>query len=247
MQDIIIKDVGAFCDFLKAIIAISPSQEFIITPEGCRVRAVNELSTIRAFISTDAVTSAKEITFCLNETFKLSKALTKIYEFNGKDLTDEKISFDNTFIYYNSNGYKFKFATVKRKVVERCLTDDIVTNLEYDYGFEMEQSVFKNLMNTATICSTDGTKVYFYKEDETVIADIDDKVDAYADSVSLPVSKIFDGNWSTPICTKLDIFRLFNVIGAEKVKIYATAQRALLVEGELNGLKMKLVTGIVKK
>jgi hypothetical protein len=247
MKDIKIKDVGEFCDFLKSITQISFAQEFIIDSEGCRVKSVNDFSTIRAYISTNTLTSEEEVTFCLGETFKLAKALTKIYEFNGKKLVDQTLSYDGTYVYYNSNGYKFKFATIKRKAIERNLTDDITTTLEYDYGLVLDSATFKNILTTSSIAAKEGTKVYFYREGENILVDIDDKVDVSSDSISLPVSKDFDGEWVKPLCTKLEIFRLFNVIDADSIKIYSTVQKTLTIESTKNNLTLKIVTGLVKR
>lgn len=239
--------MGVFSDFLKSITSISQCQEFKLSPDGCRVGTVNDMSSLRAYIETSIISSDREVTIPLKETYKLSKAVSRIYDLNDKDLKDQEMEFDGTFLRYNSGGYKFNFSTISRKVISKYIADDLKNEMVSDYGFKIDRKTFRNILTTSQICADDGTKVYFYKEDGKILVDIDDKATDNSDSISMPISEDFYGEWHSPFQCKLDVFRMFNVINSEEVNICATTSRVIQVTASTSDIDLKLITGITKK
>jgi len=219
MSKIIIKNVKYLDRFLKSITKFVPSCKFDIDADKCSVRSQNV--SARAFFTTNVITSESEISFCLSDLTKLYQSIKTLADFKEDD-SDCVINYDGTFLRMK-DIVSFKLTTVKEDVVRDTVTSDIKTQLKPVFGFKLRNAIM-NKMNSMQFMSQDSTpKVYIYKQKikgkDVIIGEIDNKVQQLVDSISIPLSNSFFGEWETSIITDLDSFGLWNPLTADDINV----------------------------
>ena len=102
--ELIVSNLELFIRYLGAINRLVPSCRFDINSEGCNVMGLYEFKTIRAFFTTNILTSDETTSFCLDELQKFLKSMQTVGEFED---SIQPLTYDGTFLKY-SNQVKFK-------------------------------------------------------------------------------------------------------------------------------------------
>jgi hypothetical protein len=248
-MNLVVNNPEHFTEFLTAIIKIIPSHKFDINSDGCTIRSVNEYATVRGFFKTQSITSDSDVSFCLSDTTKLLRIFQYIKDLNKPESLTSPVTleYDNTFLRYNKNGMKFKFSTIKDQVIEKFITNDLTTQLTDVYGLNINSDIIKKILSMSSITSTEDPKLYLYKEGEVIVGEVDDKTNRLTDSIAIPISKNYFGDWNTPISIKLDIFRLFGIIHSDEIKVALTDKKVLEVNSTSSAVQMRLIANILKR
>ena len=232
-RNIIIKDIDYFSSFLSTLIKFVPSCQFIVDKNSTKVNALNDAHTIRAFFETNSVVtdSEEELNFCLNDVSKLLKAINLI---KGND-TKESITlqYDETFITYDGTTC-FKFKVIKEKIIEQYITKPITALLATVFKFKTSVAKIKQVIQANSIVSQEESKVYMYMKENKVIAEIDDKQNAFNDSIGLPIADaILEGHLGKVTCIKFSDFILFSILPAEDIFIKLTDKNVFEIEANI--------------
>lgn len=214
-----VKNVEGFAEFLSSVIKIVPSCKFCLTPSGCRISAINDNKTIRAFFATDALSADEECDFSFVELSTLLKAVKLISEVG--ELTESELNFDGSFISH-AGKVKFKLKVSKAEAVERFITSELKTDLQPAFSFATTSDVIRRISSLLSIAQEDSSRVYFSKNGDDVIAEMDDKTNAMANSVALPISNESDGDFKVTAVSYAN-FKLFGVLDAAVKVTYTTA------------------------
>lgn len=250
---ILISNIDLFERLLHSINKLVPACKFEITKDKCEICGYNDSTVIRAFFETDIIKSSDEcFSFCISKLANFYKSVQLISEFNNKK--DEKsiiLDYDGTFIKY-SNNTKFKFSTVKEETVEKYISPRLKVSLDKIYGCTINNILIKKLASLSCISNDEKVKVYLYKENDSIFGEIDNKQLRISDSVAIPITKDFYGNWDSIIITSLDSFRMFNILDTESIKLHMTDKKALYIENQLtdknnNYIKVILISSVLKE
>jgi len=219
MSKIIVKNVKYLDRFLKSITQFVPSCKFDIDSDKCVVRSQN--LSARAFFTSNVIVAESEISFCLSELGKLYQSIKTLSDFKESD-KECVITYDGTFLRMK-DVVSFKLTTVKEDVVRDNITADLKTQLTPVFGFKLRNAVM-NKMKTMQFMSQDTTpKVYIYKDKigsvDTIVGEIDNKIQQLTDSIAIPLSTTFFGDWETSVITDLESFGLWNPVSADDINV----------------------------
>jgi hypothetical protein len=205
---------------IGAISKLVESCEFDIDNDGCVVRSTNRVE--RAFFKTDVLKTAESgesVQFCPMNLTKMRKSIQTLMDFSKED-GGHSLEYDGTFVKLNGI-VKFKFKTVKRSTIEDMITVDIKTELETYCSFKLNNVLFKKLMKMAFVSDDEeiDPKIYIYKENNAIVGEIDDKTEDLMDSISIPISTNFDGDWTVPLIITMSTFKTWNLLDAKDVLV----------------------------
>jgi hypothetical protein len=250
MVKLIVKDLDLFDSYLNSISKLVDSCKFTINSEECTVMAVDEKKIFRAFFKTNSLVSDTPVEFCLGELMKFCRSISTLRDFKGEDNTVE-LQFDGNFLKLKDK-IKFSLKTIKEEVITRFIGSEIKATLEPVFGFTVNNVLMKKLNSMSFISrDEDSHRVYLYKEDDKIIGEIDNKNATIRDSIAIPITSDFYGEWSAPIVTKLDYFRLWNLLNAKEIKVDVVKQGVCIIVNEIAKsdfyVKIKIVSPVIKK
>ncbi len=172
------------------------------------------------------------------------------HEFRKKEKPSILI-YDHPYIRFSKDGVKFKFSTIKEDVIEYTKPTSLTRELTDDYGFTISAKMVSRVAEISSITVLDKPKVYIYKEKhesgEYIVAEVDDKTQKLSDSIGIPVTREFFGDWYGHICLILDAFKLFNLIPSEEIKVAMTKEKAISVKSSNEFNSVHIITQGLKK
>jgi hypothetical protein len=248
---ILIKDINLFENFMRSIIKLLPACKFQISKDKCEIYGFNENLVLRAEYETNVLVSPEgDATFCLSKLSNFYKSIQLISEFNKGDNKEVELDYDGTFIKHKSST-KFKFSTVKEETIEKSITKKLTATLVNEYGCTINNVLIKKLTSLSCISNNERIKVYLYKEGNSIFGEIDDKQLRISDSVSIPISNNFYGDWGSLIILNLEAFRNFNLLDAPEIILNMTDKKALLITNEIvegdKFVKIKVIASPLKE
>lgn len=172
------------------------------------------------------------------------------HEFRKKEKPSILI-YDHPYIKFSKDGVKFKFTTIKEDVIEYTKPTSLTRELTDDYGFTISAKMVSRVAEISSITALDKPKVYIYKEThdsgEYIVAEVDDKTQKLSDSIGIPVTSNFFGDWYGHICLILDAFKLFNLIPSEEITVAMTKEKAISVKSSNEFNSVHIITQGLKK
>jgi hypothetical protein len=230
-----IKDIKLFQQFLQAVGKISLACKFEIDKNGITVGSYNDARTIKSFINSNSVTCDKKIEFCLGEIQKLLKCLQTLRDINQKTNEIDMI-YTGTFFKYDGD-IDFKLHTVKEEVIEKYISPPSKVELKVENSCTISSNLIKRVISLESINSSENTKVYISKKKDKIFVDVDDKSASITDSVGIPVSTDFTGDWIGVFPVKMDYFRNFNILNSESIKVDIMDKKVIEVTNFIKGDK----------
>ncbi len=186
------------------------------------------------------------------------KSVKTFKDFN-KDKNELTLSFDGAFLELNDN-VSFRIRNISEDVISNTITQDIKTELKPVYGFVMEKAMGKKLssMSFISLDNHHDPKIYIYKKDNAIVAEVNDRTKQGIDSITIPISSKTFGEWSNPIIINFDKFKTWNLLDADSVKVcYVTDEtrraQAVLSLCKLEDektefyVKIKIISAILKQ
>lgn len=250
MAKLTVKNISLFSNFLGAICKLVNSCKFIIDENECTVMSVDESKVFRVYFKTNSIVSDEKVEFCLGELNKFNRSISTLKDFKGDDNTSE-ITFDGNFL-KSKDKVKFSLKLIKEEVIKRLIATEMKMKLETTHGFTLSNVLMKKFCSMTFITIDENShKVYLYKENDAIVGELNNKAANICDSISIPISNDYFGEWSTPILTKLDTFRLWNLLDAPEIKINIVKQGAYIIHNEVCKddlyVKIKIVCPMAKK
>lgn len=203
-------------------------------------------NSIRARMKTNSASSDSPVSFCLREIQRLHKCIQAIADFDPQNTIE--LSFDGTFVKH-TGAVKFKLRTIKEDVIAEYVDTQINTELVDDFGFLLTFKSYKDILTYCNINSSDAKKVYISKADGKIVAEINDKEEALADSIGFPIGEPLNGDWQDVIIIDLETFRLWNILKTDLVKIEMTDKKVVRVlsEKETADGKYKICADLISR
>jgi hypothetical protein len=227
MNKITINSIDNFLVFLNTIAKVVPAVEFNITPEETTILAINESKTIRINAKTNSIVSDEPITFCFSDIIKLHNTFSIIKDVDESKTTE--INFNGTFISYTGKT-KFKLKTVKSDIMKIYICDPLKSTLKDVFSFEINPTSYKNSLKMGNILSgSEDIKIYLICEDGKMLAEFDDKMNKFSDSVTYPISDKLTGTLERPLVVSQDVYRIFGVLPTSNVQVNLTNKNVLSV------------------
>lgn len=214
-----INDISNFDELIKAVTKLVPDAQFEVNAEGVKIKVINESQTIRAYFTSDCMTSTEEVTFCFKDLQNLKKSVDLISSI--EDETECILDFNKTFLSY-SEDVKFKLKVVKSDIIEQYITKDITTELKEVFKFTTEPMQIKQVLQCANIVNDSDSKVYFSESDGKVICEVDDKTNTMANSVGIPISEDLAGDIENPIAMTIDNFQSVAILPGDDIELTYT-------------------------
>lgn len=248
MSELIVKNVSGLVEFLNGIIKIVPSCKFELNKSGCKVSAISDNKTIRAYFLTDAISSEEECSFSFMDLSLLFKSIKLL---DNSDIKDCVLNFDGTFIYHTGK-IKFKLKVCKPEAIDKYLSSEIKTQLDTIYSFECEADTIKRVCSQLSIVEQDNSKVYFVEQDGNILAELDDKSNVMSNSISIPLADNYQGKYELATISFAN-FKLFSVLSGNVKVIYTNKTvfdiRSNAIIGENNNMVkvvMRLICSSIK-
>ena len=183
----------------------------------------------------------------------------KTYKDFNKENNEVTMSFDGAFLELKNKGnVSFKIRNISEDVIANTITVDIRAKLVPVYGFVMEKAMGKKLSSMSFIALDNhhDPKIYIYKEDDVIVAEVNDRTKQGIDSITVPISSANFGEWGRPLIVNFDKFKTWNLLDADSVKVcYVTDDsgnvHAVLslckIESDEFYVKSKIVSSILKQ
>jgi hypothetical protein len=95
--------------------------------------------------------------------------------------------------------------------------------------------------------STKSPKCYIYVENDKVYGEHDDKTEERINSISLPISDVYEGSLTSAVCLPVESFQLFNIMQADSIKIQYSDFPCLKVDSIKQVGSNKIITSIISK
>lgn len=245
-----VKSVEGFSEFLSSIIKVVPGCKFMITSGGCKVAAINDNKTVRAFFATDAVSATEDCDFSFVELSTLLKAVKLLNDVS--EMKDCELDFDGSFLSH-SGRIKFKLKVSKAEAVERFITQELKTDLVPAFSFSTSSENIKRVASQLAVAQEDSSRVYFSLNGDEIMAEMDDKTNAMANSIGLPLSDKCDSGDFKVTAISYANFKLFGVLDGDVKITYTGAsvfdvKSACMIGEKENAAKigMRLICASVK-
>lgn len=129
------------------------------------------------------------------------KKFQRLLELNG---SSETFTFEvkGNYIYYQNDkvkGAKFALAQKDRLVKSNNVTVEWFNSFKKNMRMKLPQEDLKRINAAAQFVSENVRKVYFYQEDENVVAEVNDKQKVNVDAISFNLGSPEEGRMTTPI------------------------------------------------
>lgn len=142
--------------------------------------------------------------------------------------------YDYPYIKFSKDGVKFRFSTIKEDAIEYTKATELTRALTEDFGFVTNTKTINKIAEISGIAALDKPKVYIYKEKhesgEYIVGEVDDKTQKLSDSIGIPISKEFFGDWYDHICLMLESFKLFALVPSDNIRVTMTKEKAISVK-----------------
>lgn len=231
-----VNNVEAMLVFLRSVLQIVPDTlagaKFEIGPEVSEVKVVNESKTVRTFFTTNAVTAEEPTIIYFQDITKLLKSVSLIKDVEESNTATLK--FTGQFITYE-NQVKFRLKTQRAETIEKYITEPIKAQLNPMYAFCTTEEKIKKVLQCTGIVNSNNTtdaKIYFVKQGDGILAEVDDKKSQMVDSVGLPIADKVEGAVGEVVCISLEKFRHFIILPADVINVVMTDRRAIAVNSE---------------
>lgn len=139
------------------------------------------------------ILNEEDINLSKNESFDIHvpdlQKFIKLLNMNNDDTFTFEIK--NNYVYFKNSkvrGAKFILDDIPAQKIPRHVTADWFNNFNINYSVELDKSKIKEILNIASFA--DGSdKVYFYQEDNKLIAELNDRTIDNIDNISLIVAE----------------------------------------------------------
>ncbi len=232
-------------NLLKGLLRFTEGCRLVIDKDKTNIYLGNSSQTVRLFITTNSMQledgqtpeQIAEINFRELNKFIQALQLLKDYDVENNAGT---IYFD---INNKGGGEYLSYrgpVQFNLKLDRREATDIFVTSALRDptaivnvFTWQMETKNIEMLSKYSKFNTNVPVNVYFHLGDnDTLYADIDNKKIAMLSSVSLPITNVYDGTLSEPVCADLEHVRQWNIIGAEEgIRVGFTNKNCFKIEG----------------
>lgn len=147
-----------------------------------------------------SLSSSSDGTLIVNCSFKQSNEVDETVFLNIPDInkfikvlgcvddTDIDVEFNNNNIQYKSKQMGFKYHLLDDGIIDPPAVDiNKIKKIDFPFRFQTNQNTINQLVKGSTF-TTDTDKIYFYTEDDDVMASLTDKqrhnVDSYTQSIA---------------------------------------------------------------
>jgi len=253
MIKISIENIEYFDKFLHSILKFTNMCKFEIDSKKCIVRSKNLIA--RSFFTSNVIKTDTEddsvLSFCIGELQHLCKSIRTLKEFSTHNKAT--LIYDKPFIKLN-DVIKFKLSTIDESKIESTLTEDIRTELTSLYSCQIS-SVMMRKLASMSFMADECPKVYLYKENDKIMGEIDDKAQDLSNSITIPLTGKYTGDWENILITDLDSFRLWNILDSSDVNVSYEVNgpiKVILINSEdktPDGIyvKVKMLSSVLKK
>lgn len=142
---------------------------------------------------------------------------------------DINLSVNTNNIKYDDGEYKFSYHLLEDGMIKKTTINlDKVRSLNWDTTFSVDEQSLDILFKGTSFAS--GTnKVYFYTENNALMAELGDKTKHNVDSFITTLSPTFEGKEIVkPLPISLDTFRLISYNNATKIQFQINTQYGML-------------------
>ena len=215
-----------------------PSCKFNVNKTGFKIGAITDSKTFRVivngtFLKIKDNEKADDITFCVSDIKKLSRALLlpKLYDMNTIEL-----DYDVQSLGWENNS-SFNLILTREDIIAGYVvpveTKQVITST---FSFVTNSDTIKNIIKFAdTICSTETSLVYIYNNNNKVMCEIADKKNKSTDTLKMPVGKDLDGIFDTPLVIAYNEFKSIGMLNSDNIKINNTNKNVLdIYTSEIN-------------
>lgn len=248
-NSITIHNIKLFDRLLFSVLKMVEMCEFKIGPKGCKISSINDSRVTRAFFETNAITCDENISFAIGDLSRLHKSIRVLNDFKKDDKLC-KMTYDGVFLKMD-DIVNFKLHSISSSRIEKYIDPGLKTKLQNDFSMVLTNVMMKKLCSMAFITSDESPKIYIYKKGDSIVGEIDDKTKERSDSIQIPISSEFDGQWITPIITKIDFFRNWNLLDASKIIAIMTKQKVMLSVAQITEgdtyIKSKIISSVIKR
>jgi len=250
--EIRINNIKMFDRLIVSMLKLVERCQIVVNEKGCAIKSINDAETIRAFYDSNVLTSKTPIKLNIGDIKKLSKCISALNDFKDDKENTAVMLADPSFLRMK-DVIEFKLHLIADRLIDKNTAMPLKNTYDPDYSFTMSNELMKKMSSMAFIdAETDQMpKIYIYKKDKYIVGEIDDKTNALTDSIQIPISSVFDGDWSLPIITKLDRFTLWNPLNAKEVKVTKTIQKVIqstsLLEYGKNYIEVMIASSGLKK
>lgn len=227
MQSFLIQDLKSFNVFLQSVSKFVPFAKFEVSNKFTKINSFNESTTSRAYFITNSMIAQntdETYSFCLNDISKLVKMLHLMISNNSDDTLT--LTYNDNTLSYNGKQNSFKLKTVKEELLADYYANKITSKLEYEFEFVTKATEIKNVMKANSIVATDNTKLYIFKQNDTIMCEIEDKSNRFSDAIAMPLAdSLTSGDLTEVLCVKYDDFILMNLVPAQEVNVKYTNKK----------------------
>ena len=243
-----IKNLGGFLTLVNTLQKMVPGAKFTVDRNGVRVKAITDNKTVRAFLSSGCAVSDAEVEFCFSDLMKLHKVMLLVKNVTGGNSCE--LNCTGAFLMHDGDA-SFKLRLVKPEIVERFMSQDLKQELSEVFSITTDTESMRTVVQNLSVVDEESSKVYVYMKKGRMVAELDDKLNAMSNSVSVPFGRpdSLTGDTSKVVTVGFETFKLFNVLPSDSIKLAFTNANVFDVSAVSNDgsdITMRMICAVLK-
>lgn len=136
------------------------------------------------------------------------------------DQEDISLGYNNNNIEYKSNNVGFRYHLLEDGIIDPPAVDiNRIKQIDFNFKFNVSSNTINQLVKGSTF-TTDTNKIYFFTQDDHVMADLTDKQRHNIDSYTQQVADSYSGDsLSKPLALSFETIRIVSSIRFDKLKV----------------------------
>ena len=218
---------------ITCINAFNPDVQFNINKIGCGIDLITEINArMRLKFKTNLITSDKDIKLNLRDIQRFKQAI-QLVEDSGEENIQFKVSEDETTIFYNKKGLKFKLHTVDEIAIAKNIDSQAFPELTQSFGFKASSDKIKYLFKQSAMVRSDTIKIYLVNECGTIIsAQLEDRTTKHSGVVAIPLAESFDGVFE-PVILSMTAIKSLIILPSKELHFIRSTAGVILVKSSL--------------
>lgn len=240
-SNITINNFESFEQIVIALNKVVEGMKVSINSTGMTIYTRNAFA--RFSTSSNCITSDVDIEMCFNELITLIKNL-KLVRTQCKDISKLKCYYQEPFLHFKSKDIKTKIGTVKERVIQNFITNEVTAELKPIFEFNTTSETLKMIgSNKFIFADIESARIYLIVNDtelhnNTVYAELNNRINPLSSSLTLKLGDITLNdmdNESDDIIIDFDRLRAFNLFNdTTDVKIQLMDKKILVSETSIN-------------
>ena len=240
-NEISILDFDLFFESMKAMAKLVDAAKLQFSPNGLAIYGARGM-VARCEMTTNAVSSADEFEFCIDDINTFNRVLNTAKEVHKDDFSELSISYSRPNLQFKSKKLKLKYATIQEAVIANWISKKLTADMAPVFQFKTTSDMIKRI-NSHSFMFSDSKSLRIKletkddMESNSVFATLMNSDTAVGNEITLKFGLVTDGVLPEGRKMLIDIERanLFNCVQSDNISIALMNLGCLLSKTHVTG------------